>query len=62
MCAAGCPYAVLRPAAHRAGRDELAGLVVLTAGATEHRAVVDQAPAGTRVVDLSVRRTGPTTL
>ncbi|MFF7590490.1 hypothetical protein ACFZCK_23685 [Kitasatospora purpeofusca] len=60
--AAGRPYAILRSAAHGAGRDEPAGLVVLTAGATEHRAVVDRAPAGTRVVDLSVRRSGPTTL
>ncbi|MFD5615154.1 competence protein CoiA [Kitasatospora sp. NPDC127060] len=59
--AAGRPYAVLRPAAHRAGRDELAGLVVLTAGATEHRAVADQAPPGTRVVNLSAQPE-PTTM
>ncbi|MFI9323314.1 hypothetical protein ACIGXI_26540 [Kitasatospora aureofaciens] len=51
--AAGRPYAVLRSAVHRAGRDELAGLVVLTVGDTERRAVVDRAPALTRVVDLA---------
>ncbi|MEU8928108.1 competence protein CoiA family protein [Kitasatospora sp. NPDC048545] len=49
----GRPYAVLRPAIDRAVWTDLAGLVVLTAGDAERRAVVDHAPALTRIVDLS---------
>ncbi|MFC5889592.1 competence protein CoiA family protein [Kitasatospora sp. CM 4170] len=49
----GHPYAILRPAVDRTVWSELAGLVVLTVGDDERRAVVDRAPALTRVVDLS---------
>ncbi|MCX5215274.1 hypothetical protein OG689_39495 [Kitasatospora sp. NBC_00240] len=45
----GRPYAVLRPAVDRAVWTDLAGLVVLTAGDAERRAIADRAPALTSV-------------
>ncbi|MFJ9448443.1 hypothetical protein ACIRRH_42595 [Kitasatospora sp. NPDC101235] len=56
----GHPYAILRPTIASTNWAELTGLVVLTAGDAERRAVVDQAPALTRVVDLLAWLSGRT--